>query len=271
MQNKQNLHMHTVYTDGKDQPEEMVLEAIRRGFDSVGFSEHSYMRYSRSHQMLLEQTGAYQAEILSLKEKYRGAIDIYCGLEVELFSEMPQESFDYLIGSVHYLECDGQIAGFDRGLEETLSYVNKYFGGDGLAFAKHYFRTLCSLPEKADFDILGHFDLITKNNEKGRFIDTSSREYLHAGFEAIHALRGKIPLFEVNTGAIARGYRADPYPQREFLRELQSCGFGAVISSDCHDKNFIDCHYEEARQLLLQAGFQSRWILTEGGFREVAV
>ena len=43
---KQNLHTHTNYTDGKDEPEELVLEAIKRGFSSIGFSEHSFMYFS---------------------------------------------------------------------------------------------------------------------------------------------------------------------------------------------------------------------------------
>ena len=272
MGNKQNLHIHSTYADGKDTPEEMILEAIRRSFDSIGFSEHSYMSFSSyPHQMTPERTGDYRAEIAALKEKYKDAIDIFCGMEYEMFSQVPLCGFDYLIGSLHYLEIDGRILGFDRGFDETIAYVRENFGGDGLQFAKRYFETLCRLPEKGDFDILGHFDLITKNNEKGHFIDTSCRKYLQAGFEAIHALKGKIPLFEVNTGAISRGYRTTPYPQMEFLKEFLSCGYGAVITSDCHDKNFIDCCFEDAAQLLKAAGFTTKWILTDGGFREVAL
>ena len=272
MENKQNLHIHSTYADGKDTPEEMILEAIRRGFDSIGFSEHSYMHFSDNpHQMTLEKTGLYRAEIAALKEKYKGTIDIFCGMEFEMFSQVPLDGFDYLIGSLHYLDFDGRVLGFDRALDPVMAYVRDHFGGNGLEFAKRYFETLCHLPEKGDFDILGHFDLITKNNEKGHFIDTSCREYLYAGFEAIHALKGKIPLFEVNTGAIARGYRTSPYPQMEFLKEFRSCGYGAVITSDCHNKNFIDCCFDEAAQLLKEAGFTTKWILTGDGFREVAL
>ena len=91
------------------------------------------------------------------------------------------------------------------------------------------------------------------------------------GYEAIHALKGNIPLFEVNTGAISRGYRSIPYPQIEFLKEFKECGFGAVITSDCHDKNFLDCQFNEARELLISAGFKSIFILTKDGFKEVAI
>ena len=267
---KQNLHTHTNYVDGKDMPEEIVLEAIERNFDSIGFSEHAHLPYSKyPNQLTEDKAEQYKSEIKSLKRKYEGKIDLFCGLEYDFYSDTDTEGYDYLIGSVHYLEALGDIVTFDSGLEETRDYINEYFGGRGLAFAKKYFETLARLPEKCSFDILGHFDLITKNNGKGRFFDTSSAEYISFGLEAIHALRGKIPLFEVNTGAVARGYKSSPYPELRFLKEFKDCGFGAVITSDCHNKSFLDCHFDEAREFLSAAGFSTRWVLTENGFREV--
>lgn len=272
MKHKQNLHVHTTYADGKDKPEELVLEAVKRGFASIGFSEHSYMDFSDyPYQMTVADSENYRKEIAALKEKYKGVIDIFCGMEYEFYSSVPTDDYDYLIGSVHYLEVDGRKLGFDRGLAETTEYIRDNFGGDGLAFSKKYFETLCRLPQKASFDILGHFDLNSKNNEKGNFFDASSKEYLFAGFEVIDALSGKIPLFEVNTGAIARGYRTAPYPQLDFMKEFKAKGFGAVISSDCHDKNYLDCFYNEAEQLLLAAGFKSYWVLSDKGFVEVGI
>lgn len=268
--NKQNLHTHTTYTDGKDTPEDLVLKAIERNFDSIGFSEHSYLQYSSNpNQLTAEKMELYKKEIADLKSKYRDRIGIYCGLEYDFYSDTDTDGLDYLIGSVHYLNCNGSVLTFDRGLAETVDYVKTNFGGNGLSFAKSYFETVARLPERKTFDIVGHFDIITKNNERGAFIDVSSREYLDSGFEAIHALFGKIPFFEVNTGAISRGYRTSPYPQIEFLNEFRRCGFGAVITSDCHDKHHIDCHFDEAKALLESAGFHSRWILTDGGFMEI--
>ena len=36
-----DLHMHTVFSDGKNTAEEMVQEAISRGLETVGISDHS--------------------------------------------------------------------------------------------------------------------------------------------------------------------------------------------------------------------------------------
>ena len=174
-----------------------------------------------------------------------------------------------MIGSLHYLDFDGQILGFDRKLDEVQEYLRVHFGGDSMAFAKRYYEELSRLPEKGKFDILGHFDLLTKNNEQAQFLDTTDPNYIRMGMDAIHALQGQIPLFEVNTGVMARAGRSYPYPQMEFVREFKNCGFGAVISSDCHNKDYLDNNFEDACRLLQAAGFTTRWIYTDEGFKEV--
>ena len=60
-----------------------------------------------------------------------------------------------------------------------------------------------------------------------------------------------------------------PYPQYEFLCELRKCGFGAVITSDCHSKKYLDCYFDGAREYLASAGFRSKWVLTPSGFKEI--
>ncbi|MBQ3063671.1 MAG: PHP domain-containing protein [Clostridia bacterium] len=272
MNYKQNLHTHTTYVDGRDTPEELIKEALARGFDSLGFSEHTYLCHSTyPNQLTAEKESLYRTEIAALKEKYRGKIGIFCGLETHYYSDVDITPYDYIIGSVHYLDCGEGIYTFDSNPARTTDYINRYFDGDGLRFAKKYFETISSYPERRKVDILGHFDLIAKNNDTCRFFDEGCKEYLNLGYAAIHALRGHVPLFEVNTGAVAAGYRQIPYPQLAFLKEFKACGFGAVITSDCHNKNFLDCHFEESRALLAEAGFTTRFVLTDNGFEEIAL
>lgn len=269
MENKQNLHTHCTYCDGNDTPEEMVLTAIEKGFDSIGFSMHSYMSFS--NYLSGNNTDGYKEEINRLKKEYAGKIKIYLGLEFEYFSEPEFDGYDYLIGSVHYLPGDVKPIGFDRSQDVVKNVIDTYFNGDGMAYAKEYYKLLATLPERGKFDIIGHFDLITKHSDNVQFFDEESREYKTAVIEAAEALVGKIPFFEVNTGAIARGYRKTPYPIPFILKELNRLGFGAVITSDCHDKNFLDCHFEESRELLSSCGFKERYILTDNGFKAVAI
>ena len=271
MRNLQNLHTHSNYCDGADTPEEVVLKAISKGFDSIGFSGHSYMHYSPSHSMSVEGTEEYKKTVRALAEKYKSEIEIFCGLEFDMLSKIDMTGYDYMIGSVHYFKIGEDYVGFDRSAEVVKKVIDEYFGGDGMAYAKAYYRDVARLPELGNFEILGHFDLISKHSDNVCFFDESSKEYLSAAYEAIDAVKGKIPFFEVNTGAIARGYRKTPYPCATLLKRFKERGFGAIISSDCHNADQLDCAFSEAAELLEACGFNERYILTKRGFEAVAL
>ena len=271
MKHLQNLHTHTTYCDGIDTPEEMIAHARAKGFDSLGFSGHSVMPFAPQFSMSEEGTLEYIREINAMKEKYKGEMDIYLGLELEMYSRTDLSPYDYIIGSCHYFKMGERYVGYDRSAQEVREVIDTEFGGDGIAFARAYYDNVSRLPELGRVDIIGHFDLITKNCEKIRLFDPESKEYLDAAMSAIDALAGKIDLFEVNTGAISRGYRTSPYPTATLIKEFKRRGFGAVISSDCHDGRYLDCHFEQSRALLEACGFKERYVLDDSGFKAVAL
>ena len=267
----QNLHTHSTYCDGKDTPEEIILAAIAKGHFSVGFSGHSYMHFSKGISMSPERTEQYKKEIRALAEKYKDRIDVFCGIECEMYSEIDLSGYDYLIGSVHYFKLGETYVGFDRSQEAVREIIDTHFGGDGMKYAKEYYSTISRLPEYGNFDIIGHYDLVTKHSDNVKFFDEDSKEYKDAALSAIHALKGKIPFFEVNTGAIARGYRKTPYPAPFLVKEFKRLGFGAVISSDCHNSEFLDHRFDDAAELLKECGFTERYVLTKNGFEAVSL
>jgi histidinol-phosphatase (PHP family) len=138
-----------------------------------------------------------------------------------------------------------------------------------MAYAKHYYETIARLPEEGKFDIVGHFDAITRHIEMKPLFDTESKEYRDAALTALHAVAGKIPFFEVNTGAVARGYRKTPYTTHDMLKELKARGWGATISSDCHDRRFLKQSFGDAAEMLKAAGFKEIYVLKSSGFEAV--
>lgn len=268
---KQNLHIHTTFCDGKDTPEETVLTAIQKGYDSIGFSEHSYMYYSRDHHINLEDLPKYKACVNELKHKYADKIKIFCGLEYDIYSDIDMSGYDYLIGSVHFLDVNGEKIPFERPVPEVRQMIDTYFGGDPMKYVEKYYETLASLYKYGNFDIIGHLDLITKHREKTVLFDENSKQYRDCVLTALESLSGKIPLFELNSGAIARGHRITPFPCDYLLPELKRLGFGAVITSDCHDRRYLDCYYKESLELLRQNGFKEIYILTDSGFKPVSI
>ena len=61
-----NFHTHTVFCDGKNTPEEMVLSAIEKGFTALGFSGHGLTGFDPGY--CLRDIAGYRAEVLRLLE-----------------------------------------------------------------------------------------------------------------------------------------------------------------------------------------------------------
>ena len=266
----QNLHTHTTFCDGSHTCEEMVLKAKEQGLTSLGFSGHSHASYiPTASSMNFGATKEYKEEIARLKKKYEADLEIFCGVEFEQYSDDPLEGYDYVIGANHYLKLGDEFVGFDRAKEEVCRIINVYFGGDGMKFAKEYYRQFAELPAYGKFDIVGHFDLITKNNEHFELFDETRAEYRKYALDCLHALAEKINVFEINTGAMTRGYRTTPYPRAFILQELQKLGVGITISSDCHNGDFLTYGFDKSIELCKACGVREVQILTKGGFKGI--
>ena len=237
-----DLHMHTVFSDGENTPEEMVREAIRRGLDTVGISDHSHLDPC---DMSEEATLEYRKEIARLKEKYAGQIRVLCGLERDYISD-DFRPYDYVIGSVHLLTMpDGHHVSVDWTAEKQREGVEKYFGGDWYAFAEEYYATEAKVVEVTKCDIIGHFDLITKFTEQSPDFDLRHPRYVKAWQRAADVLLKTGKPFEINTGAMSRGYRTEPYPARDIREYIRAAGGKMILSSDSHRKDTIAYRFED--------------------------
>ncbi len=230
----QELHTHTTYCDGKNTPEEMVRAALQKGLVRIGFSGHSCTDFDTSWCMRADDIPAYCAEIAALKEKYRGQIEILCGVEQDYYSTASTAPFDYVIGSVHYVRCGETYLPVDESAAVLQNGVKTYFSGDFYAFAESYFATVGNVLAKTHADIIGHFDLLSKFNEGGRLFDESHPRYVRAYTAAIDRLLPYGKPFEVNTGAISRGYRTHPYPSDAMLRYIAKKGGKVILCGDSH-------------------------------------
>ena len=93
-------------------------------------------------------------------------------------------------------------------------------------------------------DIIGHFDLVTKFNEQHHFFDTAHPRYVNAWRAAAdELLKAGIP-FEINTGAISRGYRTEPYPAPEIRQYIKDQGGTLILSSDAHNAQNIAFQFD---------------------------
>ena len=105
-----------------------------------------------------------------------------------------------------------------------------------------------------------------KYNEDESFFSFTDERYIKMACDAIDALSQKI--FEVNTGAIARGYRKTPYPEKHLLQYMKEKGIKICLNSDCHNAEYLDCAFSLSKEIIESAGYHSMMVLTKDGFKE---
>lgn len=268
-----DFHTHTTFCDGKNTPREMAEAAYRMGLTDFGVSGHADYSFCEPGFGMSDAVFAeYLKELYQLKEEYAGRMNVHVGIELDCLGSI--QKADYAIGSVHCVEKDGEYISVDNTREILEEGVKRLWNGDWYAFARDYFETEAMVYEKTHCDWVGHFDLLTKFNENPdgtfRYFDVGKEGYLEPALEAMKKLNRQGLPFEINTGAISRGYRTEPYPAKILLRELRQMGGRIILSSDSHSAENIGFRFEEAAKLAAECGFTHTCILLPGGgFKEV--
>lgn len=246
-----DFHTHTTLCDGVNTPREMVEAALARGMTHIGFSGHSPIAYPTDY--CLRDTEEYVRTVRALQEEYQGRITVLCGIEADLYTPIDLARYDYRIGSVHDVKCGEEYITVDHTEAILTEGVRRHFGGDWLAFAEAYYAEVATLARVSP-DIIGHLDLVTKYNGDGHLFDDTHPRYVAAAHAAIDAL---LPLgvpFEINTGAISRGYRTTPYPAPHLLSYIGEKGGTVILSGDAHAADGLCLQFEECRALATAAG-----------------
>ena len=154
---KADFHTHSTFSDGDDTAEAMVRAAIAKGLVQYGLSDHSLTPFDPGYCMGPREghsEAAYRAEIARLKAAYADDIELFCGIEQDFYSPAPNPAYDYIIGSVHYIEVpyaskctheDPRTGRFFVSVDEepwmVEAAIDEYFGGDPYAFAETFFAT----------------------------------------------------------------------------------------------------------------------------------
>ena len=263
-----SYHIHSTFSDGKNTPEEIVLSAIEKGFIAIGFSDHGYTEYDLRYCMK-DQTG-YIKEINNLKDKYKNQIQIYLGVEEDAFNILNRNNFDYIIGSCHYGFCNNSYHPIDSSYDYYKKCL-KAFDNNYLAFAESYYSNFCQYIKKRKPDIIGHFDLITKFDEISEPIFLGNADYDKISQKYIKETLKSGSVFEVNTGAIARGLRTTVYPFENLLYILKENNAPIILSSDSHQIDTLDFAFDNTKKYLKDFGFDKITVLADNEFKQINI
>ena len=228
-----DYHVHSNQScDGKSSISEMCQKAIELGIEEIGFSEHvdfepkdwgfGYFNYER-----------YNSEIKNAKESFGNRLVIRKGVEIDyqrcfeddIMEWLQDKEFDFIIGSVHYL--DDEIIGGQLVRRKDL----------GRIYDDYFSEVTCSI-RSGFFDVVGHFDLVA------RYVDNRRSELknfdCHEGIRTIleEVMENRIYL-EINSKGLREEYR-DTMPSRKIVDKfIENGGKLISIGSDAHSAEEI--------------------------------
>lgn len=263
---KTNYHTHAIFCDGSDEPEKYVIQAINKGFISLGFSAHAPLPFETGWNLKKENATAYCEEIIRLKNKYREEIDILLSMEIDFIPDV-SESFknlkelyqlDYVLGAVHLVRSpvdgniwfiDGPTINFDNGL-------NQIFNNDVHFAVETYFNQLNLMLDTQEFDIVAHFDKIKMNN-KDRFFKETDVWYQKLIRKTLENINSKGIITEVNTRGIYTKKFSDLYPGLSVLSQMAEMKLPITVSADAHKPSDVNKYFEETGKILKDKGFEA--------------
>jgi histidinol-phosphatase (PHP family) len=226
-----------------------VEQARAAGIDEIGFTEHVYyFKQTRSLWSVSYQTercvydlDAYVDAILEARER---GLPVKLGLEVDYVPGREDETrallapypWDYLLGSVHFIDglgVDGEPRLVDEvGVEETW---------------RRYFDTLALAARSGLFDSLSHPDLVKIFGERvDRFDYTAIAD----------AIAGAGVAVEVSTAGLRKPV-GELYPHPDLLAACRERGVPVTTGSDAHVPELVGRDFDRARELLRRAGYET--------------
>jgi len=249
-----DYHMHLRNGRGEIAHEtsavEPFVEAARAaGVDEIGFTEHVYyFRQTRSLWTVPYQTercvydlepyvdAVVQARGRGLPVKLGLEVDYVPGREEETRELLAPYPWDYLLGSVHFIDglgVDGEPRLLDAvGVEEAW---------------RRYFETLASAARSGLFDSLSHPDLVKIFGERARAFDYEP---------VVAAIAESGVAVEVSTAGLRKPV-GELYPHPDFLAACRARGVPVTTGSDAHSPDVVGRDFDRARELLRSVGYET--------------
>ncbi len=246
-----DYHIHTSFCNhANGTMKAYVKQAILMGLGEMGFADHNPLPsgFNNYYRMQHEDLAIYSTIIEDLKAQFP-QIQIRFGIELDYITNaidylknlVEENNFDYIIGSVHYLNADSS--------HQTV-YLNDWHGNKKTERFQIYFEAIEEAIGTGLFDIIGHFDL------PRRFwgdLDNSSMVY---AISALELIKKQDVCLEVNTSGFRTKNVEEPFPGCNILHYAKEMEIPITLGSDSHSPYNVGSCFNEALILLQKIGFK---------------
>lgn len=274
-----NFHTHCHYCDGSAAPADYVEEAIRQGFEALGFSSHSPLPLTNKFALQGdEKLLAYAGEIRQLKAKFQDQISLYLGLELDFIPEItkPFDYFknlaglEYTIGGVHLIKNpdNKELWFIDGPLRQTYDDGIKLLFGDNVREAiTTYWQQIRKMISTQKPDIVAHLDKIKMHN-KNRYFREDETWYEEQIDQTLELIKQVGTIVEVNTRGIYKGRSEELFPGTKILQKIRQLGIPVTISADAHRPEELSGYFDQTFITLKSIGFDRLMFFTREGWVE---
>jgi histidinol-phosphatase (PHP family) len=261
-----DYHVHTARCGHAVGPMERYVErAIAAGLAEIGFSDHLYLYWLPAERRDPELAMAeweldyYIQDIYRCRERYAADVtirlsteaDFIPGHERELETILRRYEWDYVVGSVHFVDGWGM---------DDSRYVDGYQRWDIDALHDRYFDLVGQAAETGLFDVMGHADLVKKFGHR----PSADQAENHARLAERFARAGMC--VELNTSGLRKPC-AEVYPGQGLLRTCRAAGVPTTFASDAHAPTDVAADFDRAASLMRAAGYE-RYVAFAGRRRE---
>lgn len=257
-------HVHTSFsTDSETPMEHMVLQGIQNGLEGITFTDHMDYHFPLTYRNWQAPGGMppftfdvdrYISCISELREKYRGKIALFYGVETGLKKDAWEDnltlsknpSFDYIIGSIHLVDdMDPYYPEYWEAFEEKKGLL-RYF--------ETTYENLRSLGE-FKIDTLGHLDYIVRYSPSGYKL-YSYHLFSDIIDEILKLLIGQEISLEINTSGYKNGGPM-PNPCEKIIRRYKELGGERItFGSDAHTTDLLSGRFTDAEKIVKNTGFR---------------
>ncbi len=255
MQFPADYHIHTkLCKHAVGEVEQYIERAIEVGLHEIGFSDHSpmpednfddwRMRFSELDSYV-ETIKAARKKFPRLKIKLALEIDYIPGYEEWISKISSLYPWDYLIGSVHYVDNRWDIDNPKKIDEWKRHNVSEVW--------ENYIHRLIQAAKSGFFDIIGHVDLAKKF---GYFPEKDCSSLFE---EFLKTARQNNVLIEINTAGLRKDCR-EIYPSKSLLAMASREGVGITFGSDAHSPEEVGMNFKEAIELAKECGYKDCFV-----------
>lgn len=225
-----DYHMHTPLCKHADGPmEAYVQRGIELGLRQIGFSEHNPLPGGLAANVRMEEAELdyYVQRVIELQYRYRGRIEVLLGLEMDYLEglesycqqQIARHPWDYIIGSIHYLDPECRTSSWPRNYAGNISELYE-----------RYFQLVRKLARSGLCDIIAHFDLPKRT---GHGLPGPLADSVRCTLDEIK----KADLcLEINMSGLRHAELAqpEPYPSHAIIEQALAMGIPLMVSSDAH-------------------------------------